>query len=98
MPHVNYVAVLVATVTIFVLGWLWYSPLMFLKPWLRARGLDPAVEMAGGKMPMGNLVIELLRCFVLAFVFAHLVSGLNVTTLFGPPPFALLLRVGFPVV
>ncbi|PYO76509.1 MAG: hypothetical protein DMD63_14300 [Gemmatimonadetes bacterium] len=37
MVHVNYLAVLVATVVVFVLGWLWYSPLLFFKPWMRAR-------------------------------------------------------------
>ncbi len=29
MPHVNYVVVLVSAVAVFVLGWLWYSPLLF---------------------------------------------------------------------
>jgi uncharacterized membrane protein YjfL (UPF0719 family) len=46
MPHVNYIAVLVAAIVVFVLGWLWYSPLLFYKPWMRARGMDPAVAMA----------------------------------------------------
>jgi hypothetical protein len=34
-------AVLVAAVSAFVLGGLWYGPL-FLKPWARANGVDPA--------------------------------------------------------
>ena len=33
-PHVNYLAVLVASVIIFILGALWYSPLLFQKKWI----------------------------------------------------------------
>src|SRR6266550_2472245 len=70
MVHVNYVAVLVAAVAVFVLGWLWYSPLLFFKPWMRLRGMDPVAAMAGAKMPAGKLLIELVRCLVLACVIA----------------------------
>jgi len=51
MVSVNYLHVLVAAVLVFVLGWLWYSPLLFYKPWMRMRGLDPVAAMAGAKMP-----------------------------------------------
>src|SRR5207247_2062134 len=47
MLPVNYVAVLVAAVAVFVLGWLWYSPLLFYKPWMRLRGMDPVAAMGG---------------------------------------------------
>lgn len=98
MPHVNYLAVLVAAVVVFVLGWLWYSPFLFYKPWMRARGLDPEAAMAGAKMPAGKLVIELLRCIVLAYVIAHFVALLEVTNWFIAAHFGLLLWIGFPVV
>ena len=35
MVHLNYLAVLAAAVAVFVLGWLWNSPLLFYKPWMR---------------------------------------------------------------
>jgi hypothetical protein len=98
MVHVNYLAVLVAAITVFVLGWLWYSPLLFYKPWMRARGMDPAVAMAGAKMPAGKLVIELVRCIVLAFVIAHFVERLGVSNWFIAAHFGLLLWIAFPVV
>jgi hypothetical protein len=98
MFHVNYMAVLVAAIVVFVLGWLWYSPLLFYKPWMRARGLDPAAAMANAKMPLGNLVIELLRCLVLAFIVAHLVAAVGITNWMVAAHFGLLLWVGFPVV
>src|SRR2546423_1159010 len=98
MVHVNYWAVLVAAITVFVLGWLWYSPLLFYKPWMRARGLDPAVAMQDTKMPAGKLVIELVRCLVLAFIIGHFVAVLGVTNWFLAIHMGLLLWVAFPVV
>jgi hypothetical protein len=40
--HLNYVAVLIVTAVGFLLGWLWYSPVMFAKPWMRAMKLTEA--------------------------------------------------------
>jgi len=98
MVHVNYLAVIVAAIVVFVLGWLWYSPLLFYKPWMRARGLDPAAAMANAKMPAGKLVIELVRCLVLTFVIAHLVAQLGISNWLIAAHLGLLLWIAFPVV
>src|SRR5438105_15438178 len=98
MVHVNYVAVLVAAVAVFVLGWLWYSPLLFYKPWMRLRGLDPVAAMAGAKMPVGKLLIELVRCLVLACVVARVVLLLGVAGWMGAVHVGLSLWVGFPLI
>ena len=98
MVHVNYLAVLVAAVAVFVLGWLWYSPLLFFKPWMRLRGMDPAVAMAGAKMPAGKLFIELVRFLVLAFVIARFAARLGVSGWMGAVHFGLFLWIGFPVI
>ena len=98
MVHVNYWAVLVAAIVVFVLGWLWYSPQLFYKPWMRARGLDPEAAMAGAKMPVGKLVIELVRCLVLAYIIAHFVAALGISNWLIAAHFGLLLWVAFPVV
>jgi hypothetical protein len=37
--NLNWLAVLVAAVSAFVLGGLWYSPLMFLKRWMKETGI-----------------------------------------------------------
>jgi hypothetical protein len=39
---INLWAVLVGAITSGVLGALWYSPLLFLRPWARAAGREPA--------------------------------------------------------
>lgn len=41
MDHVNWLAVVAAVVASAVLGALWYSPLLFLRPWVRAAGREP---------------------------------------------------------
>ena len=98
MVHVNYWAVLVAAVAVFVLGWLWYSPLLFFKPWMRLRGMDPVAAMAGAKMPAGKLLIELVRCLVLAYVIARFMALLGVTGWMGALHFGLFLWIGFPLI
>jgi hypothetical protein len=98
MVHVNYLAVLVAAVAAFVLGWLWYSPLLFYKPWMRLRGLDPVAAMANAKMPAGKLLIEFARCFVLAYVIARFVALLGITSALVAVHFGLALWIGFPVI
>lgn len=98
MVPINYVAVLVATVAVFVLGWLWYSPLLFFKPWMRLRGLDPEAAMKDAKMPVGKLVIEFARCFVLACVIARLVALLDIHSYLIAIHSGLFLWLGFPVV
>ena len=42
MLGINYLAVLVAAVVAFVMGGLWYSPLLFGKAWAKLRGIDSA--------------------------------------------------------
>jgi hypothetical protein len=98
MVHVNHLAVVVAAVAVFVLGWLWYSPLLFLKPWLRLRGMDPVAAMAGAKMPAGKLLVELARCLVLAYVIACLVALLSPGSWMGAVRLGLFLWIGFPVI
>jgi hypothetical protein len=98
MVHVNYLAVFVAAIVVFVLGWLWYSPLLFYKPWMRARGLDPVAAMTGAKMPAGKLVVELVRCIVLAYVIARLAALVGVSSWMGAVHFGVLLWIGFPVI
>jgi hypothetical protein len=98
MVQVNYLHVLVAAVVVLVLGWLWYSPLLFFKPWMRARGLDPVAAMTGAKMPGGKLLVEFVRCFLLAYVVTRFVALLGITSLLGAVHFGLFLWIGFPVI
>ena len=68
---VNPVAVLVAAVAGFIVGWPWY--MAFGKPWARALGKDPDNPPKPGPRPFVILALaELLMAFVLAGVIGHL--------------------------
>ena len=47
-PHVNWAAVLVASISMFLLGGLWYSPLLFANRWMSANGFTDAELRARG--------------------------------------------------
>ena len=98
MVHVSYLPVLVAAVVVFVLGWLWYSPLLFYKPWMRLRGLDPVAAITGAKMPGGKLVVEFARCIIVAYVIARFVALLGISSWLGAVHFGLMVWIGFPVI
>jgi len=70
---VNYWGVLVAAVASMVLGFLWYSPLLFARPWMRLMGYDPddktklaEMRKGAGKMYGITFVATLLSALVLA--------------------------------
>ena len=79
MPHVNYLAVLVAGVAIFILGGLWYS-LLFKSPWMRLMDITEEkmkaqmATMPKSMMPVMYgmaLITGLLTAWVMAIVVAH---------------------------
>ena len=44
--HVSWLPLAVLSFANFVLSWLWYSPLLFAKPWMKALGIDPQHQMS----------------------------------------------------
>ncbi|MDH3621483.1 MAG: DUF1761 domain-containing protein [Gammaproteobacteria bacterium] len=70
---INFLAVLAAALSSFVLGGLWYSPVLFLKPWNKAMG---RTEDDNGHPA---------KVFGLSFVFA-LVAAVVFAMLLGPSP------------
>ena len=64
--QINYLAVLVAALSTFIIGGLWYSPMLFGKPWMRANNFTDADLQTFSKA----------RMFGWSFVFS-LVMALN---------------------
>ena len=84
MPEVNFFFVIAAAVASFLLGGLWYSPLLFAKVWQREAGVSDA-QMQNANMGM-IFGIAFVLSLVAAFVFALFL---------GPrPPLALGLGAG----
>jgi hypothetical protein len=65
MPHLNWLAVIAAAVSMFVLGGLWYSPALFGRAWMSANNFTQE------NLNRGNMA----RIFGLSFVFALLMSA-----------------------
>ncbi len=73
LPHVNYLAIFVAGILTMVIGFLWYSPMLFANPWCRAHGWDPNDQELKAKMQKeawpaygASFVCSLVSAYVLA--------------------------------
>ena len=64
MPAVNGLAVFVAAIAMFGLGAVWYSPVLFVKPWAKAAGLE--IDYAN----RGNFAAILGLSFALTCIMA----------------------------
>ena len=79
---VNLLAVLAAGVACMVVGFLWYSPMLFARPWTIAMGMDPddkekmaEMQKSAGKLYALAFVASLAAAFVLGKIFARLDVG-----------------------
>ncbi len=69
---VNLLAVLVAAIACMILGFIWYSPLLFAKPWTVLMGYDPSDKAKMEEMRKGagalytmSFVVSLVTAFLL---------------------------------
>jgi hypothetical protein len=74
LEPLNYLAVLAAAVSAFVIGGLWYSPVLFQRAWMKANNLTDADVARGGQG----------KIFGLAFVFA-LIMAFNLAMFLNAP-------------
>jgi hypothetical protein len=68
--HINILAVIAAAVASWVLGAVWYSPALFVKPWRAEIGVPPDAKADFGKMApqlVGSFVIGLIQAAAFAF-------------------------------
>ena len=94
MPHINYLAVLVAGVVLFMLGGLWYSPALFAKKWMALQGRS-AEDMSGGGN-MAAMYVQVFICgLITAWVMAVLIGILPVFDVMRATKVAVLCWLGF---
>ncbi len=92
---INYLGVGAATVAAMIIGALWYSPLMFLKPWMLAQGKEypcPPQKGAGAAI-LNAATMSLISALALSEVF----SWRHVGSIGDALVTALLMAVGFAV-
>lgn len=76
---INWLAVIVAAVSSFAVGGLWYSPLLFGKPWARLNGLSDDQLRGGTARVFGGALI----CAFIAAVNLAFFLGATATLAFG---------------
>ena len=82
-PPINYLAVLVAGIVIFALGGLWYSPVLFVKPWLALQNKTEEqmrAEAASANMPLlytSAFVTALITSWVMAHLLGHFAAAVD---------------------
>ena len=90
----NLLSVLAAAIATMILGFLWYSPLLFAKPWTVAMGYDlnDKAKMEEMRKGAGKLYgITFVASLVSAFVLAKIIDVTTVTSaLYG-------MKIGFAV-
>jgi len=91
MPAVNYLAVLVTGVVIFMLGGLWYSPLMFTKRWIALQG--KTMDQMKMEASTANMPLMYLSAFICALVIAYVMAA--IVPRFAPGNWMGGLHVGF---
>ncbi|HEY6230028.1 MAG TPA: DUF1761 domain-containing protein [Pyrinomonadaceae bacterium] len=93
---IKYPAVIVATVLHFILGGLWYSPLLFGNKFLQIIAWTPqqlaAMEAKG---PAKELIIAFVTSLVLVYILAHFVQYTKATTAMAGIQTAFWLWLGF---
>jgi len=72
-PEINYWAVLVSALATFVLGSIWYSPVLFSNAWMKELGFT--------KEGMGN--VNLFKIFGISFLLM-LIIAFNLAAFIGP--------------
>lgn len=86
MGAVNWLAVIAAAISMFVIGGIWYSPMLFGKQWQAAAGLSDEQAQGGNKALI----------FGLALVFSLLMAA-NLGFFLAAPEITLTLAIGYAV-
>jgi uncharacterized protein DUF1761 len=95
---IKYPAVIVATLAHFLLGGLWYSPLLFGNKFLQLINWSPEyLREVESQSHVKELVIAFVMSFILVYILAHFVQYTKATNAIGGIQTAFWLWLGFIV-
>lgn len=95
---INYFALFAAAFAGMLIGFVWYSPVVFGKQWMAASGVS-AEKIEGRKKQMRVAVIGGFLCQIItAYVLAHFAAFFDVVTMSEALAFALWAWLGFTAV
>jgi hypothetical protein len=67
LPEINYIAVLLATLSSMVVGSIWYTPRVFGNYWMKQSGVTPSGNARDAVAP---IIVTLVVSFITAWVLA----------------------------
>jgi len=91
--HINYLAVVVAAIINMDIGALWYSSLLFAKPWVKATGKSMEDMRDAGT----GYALTAVGSLVMALLLAYFITQVDSGTFLGGAKIGLLMWVGFVV-
>jgi len=95
---INPWAVLIAAIVAYLVGWAWYSPLLWQKPWMEARGDNGSNWETEGKKEMPKIMLYgFLGTLATSFAMAVFLALAEVNSLMNALQVGLLLCFGFVV-
>lgn len=95
--QINLLAILVAAIANMVLGFFWYSPILFGKKWMAAFGKTES-ELKEMKKGVGkSYALTLIGALVMAYVLAHIIRYNEATTISGGFQAGFWMWLGFVV-
>jgi len=66
VPEINYIAVVLATLSSMVVGAIWYTPKVFGNYWMKQAGVDPASQGSAVRPIIVTLIVSFITAWVLA--------------------------------
>ncbi len=92
--ELNYVAIVLATVAAYVLGWIWHGPL-FGKKWMALEGLTPESMKAMPMSPQKAMTLGFVATFLTAWVLGWVMAALGVVGILAAVQAAFWVWLGF---
>ncbi len=89
----NYVAIIVSAVILWLLGAAWYSPALFAKPWMAMLGIQKGATK--GNSLIAGMIASFVCDAILAFILAHIVIWTQAATFGWGAVVGFIVWVGF---
>ncbi|HEY7525220.1 MAG TPA: DUF1761 domain-containing protein [Candidatus Limnocylindria bacterium] len=93
LSAINWLPVIVGAIIWFALGALWYSPVLFARPWQRSIGWDP--ERTPPQQQVTTYLVPFIGYLVMAIGTAMLAKATGTDTLAEGVVLGLVLGIGF---
>lgn len=93
---IDFYSVVIASAAAMMVGALWYSPLLFAKPWMALAGFTPEEMRNRRRIPMSVLYfVQFLALLLTNMVFARVLSALQAYTIPQALTVAVFIWLGF---